>query len=59
MLWSFIMYIIDPFYTGDPFLFENYGVYVGNGVYFMYSDKEREREREQRSCQLHMAILYI
>ena len=32
---SFIMYIIDLFYTGDQFLFENYGVYVGKRVYFM------------------------
>ena len=46
---SFIMYIIDLFYTGDPFLFENYGVYVGKRVYFMYLDKERERERERES----------
>ncbi len=30
--------------TGDPFLFENYGVYVGKRVYFMNLDKERERE---------------
>ncbi len=33
------MYIIDLFYTGDPFLFENYVVPVGKRVYFMYLDK--------------------
>ncbi len=36
------MYIIDLFYIGNPFLFENYGLYVGKGVYLMYLDKERE-----------------
>ena len=39
------MYIIDLFYTGDLFLFENYGAYVGKMVYFMYLDKERERAK--------------